>query len=402
MIAPVITRLETAAVRLVGPCLLVKVWADDVYGLGECYPDGPVGAVDEMVHSLTDQLVGEDPRAVNPLYERMRRCHLPSGAQGGTALTAISGIEMALWDLAGKLADAPVHQLLGGAFRERVRLHADCHAATVDADGHHLGDAAADPTTEAGRSFFRTAVARARSRGFTALKFHVDDVQGAPSCDSWDRSMNRAQLQRLVAQVAVIKEAAGSHVDLTIDMHGRYDVPSSIRAAHALEEFDLMWLEEPLPPQNVEALAAVRRSTRTPICAGANLYTRYPFLQLLSAGAVDVVRPDLAKFGGLGEGRRVADLADLHHIPFAPHNVSGPVGTVAMAHVCAASANATVLEYSAMDVEHFEPMVTYAEGSVVQDGHVVVGDAPGLGIELNHDVAYEYRHVKSGIPFFES
>jgi galactonate dehydratase len=399
-----ITRIETAPVRIVGPSLIVKIWAgDDVFGIGECYPSGPVAAVDTIVKALSEQLVGEDPRNVQRLHEKMRRWHIFTGAQGGHVLTAISGIDFALWDLAGKLLGAPVYQLLGGAFRDSIRLYADCHAGTVDAAGHHLSDAdVPDPATEEGRMVFHDVAVSAMDLGFTGVKFDVDDVFGELRHDDWNRTLNGAQVERMVRQVGAIRDAVGPHFDLAIDMHARFDVPSSIRAAQALEQFDLMWLEEPVPPENIAAMAEVRRSTRTPICAGENLYTRYPFLELFAAGAVDVVMPDLAKFGGLTEGRRVADLAELHYIPFAPHNVSGPIGTVAAAHLCASVANFTILEYHALDLAYFEDLVTSAAGPVVQDGHVRVVDAPGFGLELNEDALREHWHERSGISFFGS
>ena len=250
-----------------------------------------------------------------------------------------------------------------------MRLYADCNAGTVDAAGHHLSELA-DPSTPEGRERFATVARDALSRGFTALKFDVDDAYGSHRSDEWNRSLNAAQIERMASQVATIREAIGPRVDLAIDMHARFDVPSAIRAARALEPFDLMWLEEPVPPENLAALAEVRRATVVPICAGENLYTRFPFKDLLAAGAVDCVMPDVAKFGGLAEGRRVAELAELHYLPFAPHNVSGPIGTVAAAHLCAAVANFTVLEYHAMDLTYFEDLATFAGGPVVRDGHV--------------------------------
>jgi len=177
-------------------------------------------------------------------------------------------------------------------------------------------------------------------------------------------------------------------------------VPSAIKAARALEPFDLMWLEEPVPPENLAALAEARRATAVPICAGENLYTRFPFLDIFRAGAVDVIMPDIAKFGGLAEGRRVAELAELHYLPFAPHNVSGPIGTVAAAHLCAAQSNFTVLEYHALDLDFFEDLVTYAGGTVVTDGHVVLTEAPGYGIDVNEDALRRHEHVKAGIGVF--
>jgi galactonate dehydratase len=397
---PRITRVDTAAVRIVGPCLIVRVWAGDTYGLGECYPSAPVGAVDTIVRALTEQLIDDDPRDVHRLTEKLRRWNVFTGGQGGTVITAISGLEMALWDLAGKLHGIPVYQLLGGAFRTRVRLYADCNAGTVDAAAHHLTELP-DPTTPEGRAHFAAVADKALGLGFTALKFDVDDVFGRLRDDDWNRSLNRRQIDRMVGQVGAIRDAIGDEVALAIDMHARFDVPSAIRAARALEPFDLMWLEEPVPPENLEALAEVRRATNVPICAGENLYTRFPFLELFQAGAVDVVMPDVAKFGGLAEGRRVAELAELHYLPFAPHNVSGPIGTVAAAHLCASLSNFTVLEYHAIDLDFFEDLVKYAGGPVVADGHVQLTGAPGYGIDVDEDALREHEHTRAGIGVFD-
>jgi galactonate dehydratase len=396
---PRITRVETAAVRVVGPCLVVRLWAGDTYGLGECYPSAPVAAVDAIVRALTEQLVGEDPRDVHRLGEKLRRWNIFTGGQGGTVVTAISGLEMALWDLAGKLHGVPVYQLLGGAFRTKVRLYADCNAGTVDAAAHHLTELP-DPTTPEGRAHFKAVADKALGLGFTALKFDVDDVYGSLRDDDWNRTLNRRQIDRMVGQVEAIRAAIGDEIALAIDMHARFDVPSAIRAARALEPFDLMWLEEPVPPENLAALAEVRRATSVPICAGENLYTRFPFLDIFRAGAVDVIMPDIAKFGGLAEGRRVAELAELHYLPFAPHNVSGPIGTVAAAHLCAAQANFTVLEYHALDLDYFEDLATYVGGKVVADGHVVLTEAPGYGIDVNEDALRQHEHVRAGIGVF--
>jgi galactonate dehydratase len=401
--APVITAIDTAAIKVVGPCLLVRIDAGDESGIGECYPSAPVGAIDRIVRAMAEHLLGRDPRQVHLLHETLRRWHLFTGAQGGAVLTALSGIEMALWDLAGRLQGVPVHGLLGGRFRDRVPLYADCHAGTVDAAGHHPDPSRIpDPNTTEGRAVFADAVSVAMERGFRAVKFDVDDVFGALHHDDWNRALTRAQIERMHRQVGLLRELLDDDVALAIDMHARFDVPSAIRAAQALAEFDLMWLEEPVPPENIAALAAVRRRTTVPICAGENLYGRHAFLELFRAEAVDIVMPDLAKFGGLAEGRRVAELAELHYLPFAPHNVSGPIGTVAAAHVCATAPNATYLEYHALDLPYFEDLVDYAAGPVVKDGVVVMTEAPGLGLTLRIDVAQEHRHESSGLPFFES
>jgi galactonate dehydratase len=397
---PRITRIETAAVRLVGPSILVRVWAGDTYGIGECYPSAPAAAVHRIVAGFSEHLIGKDPRDVGMLGESLRRWHLFTGAQAGTVVTAISGIEIALWDLAGKLQDTPVWALLGGRFRDEVTLYADCNAGTVDAAGHHPGAGLADPDDESGREAIREVANRAKGLGFAAVKFDVDDVFGFGSGDEWNRDLSSAQVRRMAKQVEWMRECLGPDVSLAIDMHARYNLPSAIRACRALESFDLTWVEEPTPPENLDALAEVRRNTAVPICAGENLYTRYPFRDLLDKRAVDIVMPDLAKCGGLAEGKRIADLAELSYVPFAPHNVSGPIGTIAAAHLCATVSNFTILEWHAIDLPYWHDLVKYDAGPVLTNGRIALTDAPGLGVELDEQVAREHEHVKAGIEFF--
>jgi galactonate dehydratase len=397
---PRITRVETAAVRAVGPSVLVRIWAGDTYGLGECYPSAPAAAVHQIIAGFGEHLYGRDPRDVVRLAESLRRWHIFTGAQAGTVVTAISGVELALWDLAGKLQGVPVWALLGGRFRDEVRLYADCNAGTVDAAGHHPHDGLPDPDDDDGRRAIQAAADRAISLGFDAVKFDVDDVFAAGSVDPWNRELTSAQIRRMTEQVRLMRECVGADVSLAIDMHARYNQPSAIRACRALEDFDLAWIEEPTPPENLDALAEVRRATTAPICAGENLYTRYPFRDLLAARAVDIVMPDLAKCGGLWEGKRIADLAELSYIPFAPHNVSSPIGTIAAAHLCATVANFTTLEWHAIDLAHWHDLVTYAGGPVIDRGRIRLTDAPGLGLELNEDIARAHEHVKAGISFF--
>jgi galactonate dehydratase len=387
-----ITRVETAAIRAVGPSVLVRVWAGDEYGLGECYPSAPAAGIHQIVMNLEEQLIGEDPRDVEKLYEKMRRWKIFTGGQAGAVITAISGIEIALWDLAGRLQNVPVYRLLGGAFRKKIRLYADCNAGTVD-DGLLSEDLQQETV----------AVAKeALAMGFDAVKFDVDDITGPLHRDFWNGSIAPREHDAMVARVAAVREAVDPNVEVAIDMHGRFDVPSSIRFARAVEPFDLLWLEEPVPPENLEALAEVRRNTRTPICAGENVYTRFDFKRLFELRAADFVMPDIPKCGGLAEGKRIANLAELDYIPLAPHNASSPIGTIAAAHVCAAVSNFAVLEWHAIHLPHWADFVRYSGGKVIQDGHIELTEAPGLGLELNEEVALEHRHSEGGIPFFGS
>ena len=390
--SPKITRVETAAIRAVGPSVLVRVWAGDDHGLGECYPSAPAAGIHQIVMNLEEQLLGEDPRDVEKLYEKMRRRNIFTGGQAGAVITAISGIEIALWDLAGKLQDVPVYRLLGGAFRKKIRLYADCNAGTVDE-----GLLSEDLQQET------VAVAKdAISKGFDAVKFDVDDITGPLHRDFWNGSIAPGEHDAMVARVAAVREAVDPGVEVAIDMHGRFDAPSAIRFARAVEPFDLLWLEEPVPPENLEALAEVRRNARTPICAGENVYTRFDFKRLFELRAADFVMPDIPKCGGLAEGKRIANLAELDYIPLVPHNASSPIGTIAAAHVCAAVSNFAVLEWHAIHMPHWADFVRYSGGEVIQDGHIELTEAPGLGLELNEEVALEHRHSEGGIPFFGS
>jgi len=398
-----ITAIRTAVLRVVGPCVFVKIDTDEgLTGLGECYPAAPATAMVDTINAMAEHLVGQDPRNINMLHEKIRRFNLFTGAQGGTVITALSGVEMALWDLLGKTLGVPVYRLLGGQFRDRVRLYADCGAGTIDAAGHHVtgGDVAAAAREAWLRDQAELAAREALGRGFGAVKFDTDDLQHPAKHDAWNWTLTNREIDSLVGRAARIRETIGDGVDFALDIHARYDVPSAVQVARELAPFRLMWLEEPVPPDSLEALARVRAVSPVPICAGENAYTRYGLHALLQAQAVDVVMPDLAKCGGVMEGMRIAGLAELHGLPFAPHNVCSPVGTVAMAQVCAAIPNFLILEFHAMDLDYWEDLVTYTGGPVIEQGAVRLVDAPGWGLELNDEVARQHIHTRMSRDYF--
>jgi galactonate dehydratase len=379
-----ITAVHTAIIRSVGPSVFVKVSTDaGSYGLGECYPSAPASAVAAMVAHMAEHLVGEDPLDVDRLWEETRRRYLFLGGQAGTLITALSGVETALWDLAGKALGVPVYRLLGGAFRTRIRVYADCHAG-------------ADSSPAAYATRAREAVAR----GFTAIKFDLDDADHPHKRDHWNRSLTAAELATMVERVTAVRAAVGPTIDLAIDLHGQYDTHSGIQIARALAPFNLMWLEEPVPPENIAALREVTAIGVVPICAGENLYTRYGLRDLITTQAAHIIMPDIAKCGGLSEARKIAGLAELYYIPFAPHNVSSPVGTIAACHVCATIPNFLILEWHAFDHPHWEDLVQ-GEKPIIKDGYITLGDAPGLGVELNDDVARRYLHTRMSERYFE-
>lgn len=359
------------------PWVFVKVVTDEgIVGIGEAYHGAGVHqiAVDER---LTRALIGQDPRNVDKLFRDMMRAMSASGFYQGAVMSAISGIEMALWDITGQALGVPIYQLLGGKFRDRIRLYNDCHA----------GD---EETPE-------SWVAKAKeveARGFDALKFDIDPRPSRR--DRYNRCISNEDIAFYVEVVTAIREALDPNTDLAIDAHWFYAPVDILKVAYAFEDLNLLWLEDPIPPENVAAMAEVKRSTRTPLCTGENFYTRHGFRELIETQAADIISPDLAKAGGLLEGRRIADMADLYYIPLAPHNVGSPIETVATAHVCAAVPNFLALEFHHLDDAFWYDIIQ--ERDLIQQGHITLSERPGLGVTLNED--YLRHNTREELGFF--
>lgn len=347
------------------PWVLVRVRTDEgLVGLGEAYHGAGVHqiAVDER---LTRVLIGQDPRHVDRLFRDMQNSMSASGYFQGAVMSAISGIEMALWDLTGQMLQTPIWQLLGGRFRDRVRLYNDCHA----------GD---DETPEA----YAEKAREVEARGFDAIKFDIDPLPSRR--DKYNRGIRNRDIAHYVEVITAAREALDDDTDLAVDAHWRYTPVDVLKVARAFEDLDLLWLEDPIPPENADAMRNLTQQTSTPICTGENLYTRYGFRELVETQGADILSPDLAKAGGLLEGRRIADLADLYYIPIAPHNICGPVGTMAVTHVCAAIPNFLALEFHHLDNALWTGLIEEGEDLIV-DGHIAVSDRPGLGVTLNEE-----------------
>lgn len=411
-----ITRLTTAVLEANFDWTLVRVETDEgVSGLGEAFFAPGLTA---MIREFGSVLVGEDPRDIDRLYQKMRWAS-SGGSIAGYAYNAISGIEAALWDLKGRALGVPIWQLLGGKFRDRVRVYADCHAGhTLESLGpllqrRHpawLGQTGPAPTTgyfealpEGSEDFTAKAYAdkavAVRDRGFTALKFDLDvPVMGCVDPDPYARSLSPAQLDHLAGLVSETVSAVGPHVEVAFDCHWRFTVKDAIRLAKEIEGVPIAWLEDPTPPENPTALARVTKATTTPIGCGENWFAREGFREAMSLGALDVVLPDLQKCGGLGEGKRIAEMADMHDLPVSPHNISGPIGTMASAHVAAAIPNFHTLEFHAQDVPFFDALLV-GGGPLIVDGYIVLPDGPGLGVDLDVEAAAQY--AKAGERFFE-
>ncbi len=356
----------------------VQIETDEgLTGLGEAHPGD--GVVDIVLNQLKPMLVGKDPRNVEPLYNRMINA---AKNRSGIALAAIGGVETALWDVTGKSMRVPVYRLLGGKYRERLRLYADVGRGKTN-------------TPEAWAERAREGVAD----GYQAIKFDIDGSANELRHDTVNRELSTAELEKMTALVAAVREAVGNEIDVCIDCHCVYSVHSAIRLAERLEPFNLMFLEDPVPNENIEAMAKVTASTSIPICTGEFLYRRDGFRELIHEQACDMLHVDVAGTGGLLEAKKIADLADLYYMPFAAHNITSPVGMTAAAHVCAAVRNFFIMElpYHADQVQWRWDLVSSDE-PLIQDNVFVLPEKPGLGIELNEVVARE--HLISGYGYF--
>ena len=359
-----ITEVRTAYVR----GLHVRIYSDQgLVGEGEGVDAISGGA--SIIAGFRNALIGQNPLNVDALFERIRTSGIFAGAQAGQFVTALSAVEIALWDLAGKALGLPIYQLLGGKMRDRIRLY--CDSGTDNRD---------DPKA-------KEFIAQIIDRGFTAAKIDIDDGKDPARFDKVNWTANNAEIDHMIDKVAFMRESLPKQIDLAADMHGRYDVGTAKRVAKELEPFRLLWLEEPVPPENIDAMRDVRESTHTPICCGENLFLRHGFRELLEKRAVDIIMPDLQKCGGLSEARKIADMAHTYYVPMAPHCQASPIGTMASCHVLAAIPNCLVLEWHwGHPPERMSQWKQYAkEGDIIEQGYVSVPDRPGIGLEMNDE-----------------
>ena len=376
-----ITEIRTAEVRVHGYQVHVRIYTDGgIIGQGET-TDASSGNV-PIIRSFSRMLIGQNPLNIEAAFERIRTAGVFAGAQSGQYVTALTGIETALWDIAGKALGVPVYQLLGGRVRDRIRVYCDSGAREMI------------PGDEKSKE----RIHQIQEMGFTAAKIDIDDATDPSRFDRVNWTASNGEVNHMVAKVAFTRELYPKNFDLAVDMHARYDLGTARRVAKELEPFKLMWLEEPVPAENIDAMREVRASTSTPICCGENVYMRWGFRELLEKQAVDIIEPDFQKCGGLLEARKIADFAHTYYVPVAPHAVTSPIGLMATAHVCAAIPNFLAHEWHWIDdLELWRNWVK--EGEIIQKGFIQITDRPGIGVEMNEETARKAQ--VPGTPWFE-
>ena len=380
--APKLKIREIRAVRLRDGfnSRFIRVYTDEgLTGTGETMDT--VGAEDIVNSYIGPRLAGRDPLDIEGILFDLWGWKKSAGGtpsplfmrgMGGPYLSAISGVEMALWDLAGKALNVPVYRLLGGRVREKLPVY--LHAASPD---------------EAKSIIAQTNV--------KAVKIGTDYSPDAWLLDKgldpgklWGLHLTTAQLDDVVNFVAGFREKLGKSYDIALECHARFDVETSIQLCRLLEPLRPMWVEEPIPSDDVDAMLRVRNNTHVPIAAGENIYSRYGYRPFLEKEALSIIQPDMSKTGGLLEARKIASMAEVYSIPMAPHGVASPLATMAYAQVCATVPNFMILEWTYYLNRSYTSLT---EPVTLNNGFLTVSDKPGIGVALNDDAVKERTEV---------
>jgi len=383
--APSNLKITDVKCGYIGGSLFVKIFTDqDIYGCGEGVD--AINGTYHLVQSFGRRLRGQNPFNMHKIFEDIRRGGHFGGGQAGMYVAVLSAIETALWDITGKALGIPVYQLLGGKFRDKVRVYCDTALYRVRF-----------PSPE---DFATAATDAIKNWGFNALKFDIDYASDPDKYDRYNWTASNGEIARMYNQLAAVRQAVGPKVDLCVDMHGRYDHVTAQAIASKVGDLNLTWLEEPIPAENYDAFKTLTEETSVPIAAGENAYLGHAFKQLLDNG-VDIIMPDLQKCGGLGEGQRIANLANLYYVPFSPHMVASFLGAMACAHVCVTVPNFHLMEWQSYFHTNvmYKEIVTFDEENWVKDGYIKVSEKPGIGVDLNIEAMKKY--ATQNVPFFE-
>lgn len=349
--------------------LFLKIETDEgIHGWGEPVVEGRAATVEACVKELMEYLIGKDPLRIEDHWNVMYRGGFYRG--GPVFMSAIAGIDQALWDIKGKFYNAPVYQLLGGACRDKMRVY-----SWIGGDRpSEVGQAAKDVV----------------AAGFTAIKMNA--TEELQYIDSYEK------IEQAVSRIAAVREAVGPNIGIGIDFHGRVHKPMAKLLAKELEQYQPMFIEEPVLPENNEALREISNHTTIPIATGERMYSRWDFKTLLADGYVDIIQPDLSHAGGITECKKIASMAEAYDVALAPHCPLGPIALAACLQVDATAHNAFIQEQSlGIHYNQGSDLLDYVQDRSVftyQDGYVSIPQGPGLGIEINEE--HVKKMAKSG------
>ena len=355
-----ITRLEVMKVK--PRWMFLKVHTDtDIYGLGEPVLEGHCTAVEAVLREYEEYLIGKDPLMIEHHLQAMYRGGFYRG--GPLMLSAISGIEQALWDIKGKYYNAPVYEMLGGKCRNKIRMYT--HVKRTAVSGEFSIEEMLDITQQR------------LDDGYTAIKYSI-----IPPIRTID---NPASVKKHVERFAAVREKIGDNVDLAIDFHGRVSPAMAPELCEALKPYHPFFIEEPVLPENVDCMVNVARSTTIPIAAGERLFGKWQYRELLEKQAVAIVQPDICHCGGIFEGRKIAVMSELYFGSVAPHNPLGPISLAACIQLDACIPNFLVQEHPGNQDKSDLGVGYIKQPFLIKDGYIDVPTKPGLGVELDEE-----------------
>lgn len=348
--------------------LFLKVSTDEgLVGWGEPVVEGQASTVAAAVREMEDFLIGRDPMHIQDIWQTLYRARFYRG--GPVNMSAIAGIDQALWDIKGKLHGVPVYDLLGGAVRTKMRVYSWIG-----------GDRPADVAKDAMEK---------QALGFTAIKMNATEEM------HYVETFNH--IDAVIERVAAVREATGSGFGIAVDFHGRVHKPMAKVLARALEPYHLLFIEEPVLPENNEALREIAAAAAIPIATGERMFSRWDFKPLLQAGCVDIIQPDLSHAGGITEVYKIAAMAEAYDVALAPHCPLGPIALAACLQVDAVSHNAFIQEQSlGIHYNQGNDLLDYLDDPLVfgyHDGYVSLPTNPGLGINVNEEKVREMAKV---------
>jgi galactonate dehydratase len=346
--------------------VFIQVDTDEgVTGWGEIttYP-GPVanGAIAAFVNQIGKWLVGENPEDIERIWTKIFRGMTYVGTRGATT-AAISGIDIALWDIRGKVLNQPVYKLLGGAVRDKIALY--CHPPEPKSP-EHITESVKEIVSSGHRAFKMDPMMHNLHVGNASF------LDGEISSEAENAAMD---------VVAAAREAAGPDIEILIDAHGMYNVPTAIRLANKMAEWNIFWFEEPVPVESWKALKQVKEQITTLVSVGERLHTRWDFVPIFENGLADYIMPDVTWTGGITELKKIATMAEAYYIPISPHDASGPINVISGAQVMMTVPNFYKLETSRYDLSGYNVMVDYP--LEISEGNLSVSNRPGLGVNLD-------------------
>lgn len=347
--------------------VFVKVETDSgLHGWGEATLEYKELTVQAAIHDLESYLIGKDPHNIEAFRHD---CYRDAYWRGGPVLmSALAGVEMALWDIKSKALGVPCYQLLGGKVRDSVPIYVNgwfSPAKTPDEFAEKAKEVAA--------------------KKFLGCKWD-------PFGKAWQQ-ISKHDLNSAMECIAKVAEVVGEDVQLLIEGHGRFDIPTAVKIGRRLEEFDIFWFEEPIPPDDKEGMKQVKDRVRVSIAAGERLYNRYEYRQFFELGCSDYIQPDISHAGGLFEMRMLGAEAEARHIGFCPHNPSGPVANAATLQLAACVPNFVMLEMMMTDVPYRAEICD--EDLTIKGGRMVIPDRPGIGIDLNEKELLKHPYIRT-------